>query len=752
MRHMRMLILFFYFFATAIYAKNVTVDLHLNYKTVHFAGKSVRALALNDQIPGPTLHFHEGDHVTINVYNHIADGTAIHWHGILLPWQMDGVAHVTQAPIPQGGVFHYHFTLHQSGTYWYHAHADLQEQEGAYGALIITPRAPEPYKYNKDFVIFLSDWINTPADQVYKNLKKDGDYYSPRFPIQPSLANYLRTYQHASASERQQLTNAYSMMQSMRMSPYDFSDVAYDTFLLNGKTHHQPWTAQVHVGDTVRLRFIDGGGSTQFHLKILGSRMQVVHVQGNNVKPFWTDQLYLTPGETWDVLIKIKKNQPTIIYAESSDKLGKVIGALLTQPKQAINNLTIDPFPMPQPVMMMHDTSMSMPSTMHSMHAHTMSNMTMPTMQMAPSKYATLVSPYKTNDPNKPVTVIHMKLSGWMGRYDWFLNDKPEYAAKPILIIPGKRYRFIFHNNTMMHHPMHLHGHWLILRNGHGAYDPKLHTIDVGPNETLTADFDADAQSGFWYFHCHNLFHMKSGMARLVNYRGTHIPNTLMPTHMSSPDHPTAFTAHPAKWYAATHLDLGINPFDQLYQMTLNSLFGPDFNKLQLHIEDATLKKGTAENADIDIFYWHLLDEFWAIKGGLNYFVRPADQPYWQPGIGIEGLMPYFIETNMRIYQRANSTKFDLILGRDTQLLNNLFFKTEIREIVATHTVLKDEIGSGMNEFEFTLRPFYRFAPGWAIFAEYQYQTYQGNTRKLIQKNGEDAQENSMTLGLSVIF
>ncbi len=684
--------------AQPVLARNVSVDLHLDYKTVHFAGKDVQTIALNNQIPGPTLHFREGDHVNINVYNHIKNGTAIHWHGILLPWQMDGVAHVTQAPIPQGGVFHYHFTLHQSGTYWYHAHSDLQEQQGVYGALIIDPLKPTPWKYNRDFVIFLSDWINTPADQVYKNLKKDGDYYSPKFPIQPSLAHYLSARQKASPAERATLWDAYHMMQQMRMSPYDFSDVGYDAFLLNGHTKSNPWKALVKVGDTVRLRFIDGGGSSQFRIKIPSSSMQVVHVQGNNIQPFTTDSLFLTPGETWDVLIKIRKKQPTIIYVESSDKINHVYGVLLTSPNQQVDTASIKPFPTPGPIMMMsHDMHMShtmtqptsMPAQhetmpmdhgMHSMHSmdsmhpmhdislmsHMAPEMKMPMPQenmsgMEKSKYAKLKSPVKTNNPDKPVTVIHMKLSGWMGRYDWFLNDKPEYAAHPILITPGKRYRLVFFNDTMMHHPMHLHGHWLILRNGHGAYDPKVHTIDVGPNETLTADFDANEKDGFWYFHCHNLFHMKSGMARLVQYDNTKMPESFMP-HDHHPIDPHNFTAHPAGWFTATRLDVGINPFDEFYQVTFNSLIGPDFNKLELHTEEATFKKGTAENADLDIFYWHLIDQFWAVKGGVNYFIRPADKPYWQPGLGIEGLMPWFIETNLRVYQRAGSTKLDLIL------------------------------------------------------------------------------------------
>jgi FtsP/CotA-like multicopper oxidase with cupredoxin domain len=255
----------------------------VSYKTVSFAGKAIKAIAVNNQIPAPTLHFKEGDHITINVYNHLDQETAIHWHGIILPWQMDGVLGVTQQGIQPGSVFHYQFTPHQSGTYWYHAHAGLQEQQGLYGALIIDPPQHPNYHYTKDYVIVLSDWSNTNPDQILANLKKEGDYYSPDFPLQPSLVKFIHDYRKASLSERNNLIDDYKMMQQMRMSIYDISDVAYDAFLLNGQPKCSPWTAPVKIGDVVRLRFIGAGGSTIFHVKIPGTTMQMVHVEGNDV-------------------------------------------------------------------------------------------------------------------------------------------------------------------------------------------------------------------------------------------------------------------------------------------------------------------------------------------------------------------------------------------------------------------------------------------------------------------------------------
>lgn len=549
-----------------------TVNLTVKYKLVNFAGKVSKAIAVNDKIPAPTLHFQEGDTVTIIVHNELNEETAIHWHGLLVPWQMDGVLGVTQQGIPPGGVFHYQFTLYQSGTYWYHAHAGLQEQQGLYGALLIDPPKKPPYHYTKDKVIVLSDWSNTHPNQILANLKKEGDYYSPRFPLQPSLVKFVHDYRKASKEERKKIVDDYKMMQQMRMSIYDISDVAYDAFLLNGQPKTMPWTALVKIGDVVRLRFIGAGGSTIFRVKIPGTTMQMVHVEGNDVKPYFVDNFKIAPGETYDVLVNIKKNAPYIIYAESIDTQGSAIGALVTRLDQVIDYQQVSPFPEPLPVMremmslmmqssmsmdmnassdsmamMKMDSGMKMNENMPMKHSMDMRMPTEPTIiddtissfpsmqKNIGSKYQDLTAAVITNDPNKPVNrVIKMELFGYMDRFIWFINGVPEYNARPILLEPNKRYRFIFTNPSMMRHPMHIHGHWFILRNGKGSYDPLLHTLDIPPGATITADLDTDA-SGQWLFHCHLLYHMMTGMSRVFQYttlieitKGTAIPQHIV--------------------------------------------------------------------------------------------------------------------------------------------------------------------------------------------------------------------------------
>lgn len=795
------------------HAAHHNIDLTVDYKNVNFTGTGRQAMAVNQQIPAPTLHFKQGDLVTINVTNLMNVETALHWHGLLVPWQMDGVKGVTQNGIKKGETFKYRFKLEQSGTYWYHAHAGLQEQSGIYGAIVIDPLKKPAYYYNKEHVIVLSDWINTNPDQVLANLKKDGDYYSPRFPLQPSLAKFIHDYRQSSPADRVLLWNDYQSMQQMRMSIYDFSDVAYDAFLLNGKTKLQPWRALVKVGDVVRLRFIGAGASTIFHVKIPDTIMQVVHLQGNDVKPYHAEKFSIAPGETVDVLVKITQDRPYIIYAESIDTVGAAYGALVTNEHQALNLDQVKPFPEPQPVtrtmmaMMMgnkmtgtlprphqemshegHDMDMSGMDMGHDM-SHMKISHTMPT---EPSVHGDKISPpsdqyvtsmgtsydhavgaVKTNDPNKPVAgVINMELFGYMDNYIWFINGVPEYNAKPIVLQPGKRYRFVFTNTSMMHHPMHIHGHWFILRKGDNEYDPLLHTIDVPPGATITADLDTDA-SGQWIFHCHLLYHMMSGMTRIFQYstllelikeeikpedtikKTAYINRPIVrvdevrPINHELVHHPMA---HEHGRWLASYIDAGVSPFDNEQQISLKVMYGPDTNKLQLFMNDAEIGNGSIEQADLDIFYWRQLYQFMAVKGGINYFYRPAAKPYFQPGIGLEGLLPYFIETDLRAYYYGGSAKLDLEIARDTQITNNFFVRLEIRGVGASKTATPAGIGSGLNYMRYTVHPFYRLMPGLDAFVEYEYQRNYGNYQTIQQQEGESLAGGSYTVGLSVIL
>lgn len=794
---MRSRIGLFLFFITSVGHADQTYDLHIHYKTVYFAGKPREAIAVNNQIPAPALHFKEGENATIYVHNHLDRDTAVHWHGIILPWQMDGVEGVTQAGIKPGTTFTYHFKINQSGTYWYHAHAQLQEQDGLYGAFIIDPKVPEPYSYNKEFAIVLSDWSNVLGSQVLANLKKAGDYYSPWFPLQASLQKFLCDFHQANETQRKAIVADYKMMQEMRMSIYDLSDVAYDAYLLNGHPHQDPWQGLVQVGDTVRLRFVGAAASTIYRVKIPGTIMQIVQVQGNDVQPYEVEDFYLSPGETIDVLVHIKSNAPKLIYAESLDTRGKVFGALVTQ-RQPIYGSQITPFPEPEPVTremmanMMpsghqeHNTHQGHSQHQSASNIHSEHQMDMPTEATIVGdtlahepihattqgiRYQNLMARYPTNNPNKPVdATIRMELFGYMEQFIWFINGIQEHHAPPIILEPGKRYRIIFTNNSMMRHPMHMHGHWFILRNGHQEYDPLLHVIEVPPGATAVADVDADA-SGQWFFHCHHLYHMMTGMGRIFQYstlidivKHKAQPESIMqaqpyrnrpivrmdevlPIMDNLVEHPQP---HPHGFYFANDLSVGFDIEKDIQKITFNGLYGPDYHKLQLFVNDAEIKSGEIENADLDFFYWYLISQFWSIKGGLNYFYEPGG-PYLQPGLGMEGMMPYFIETNLRAYYH-HGLKLDLEFERDTQITNNFFINTEVRAIIATDTVWEDEIGSGLNEMQYSIKPFYRVKPGISVFIEYEYERAYDKLRAIRFENGEPIKENTLTLGLDFLF
>ncbi|PCI37760.1 MAG: copper oxidase, partial [Thiotrichales bacterium] len=567
------------------------------------------------------------------------------------------------------------------------------------------------------------------------------------------------------------ILDAYKMMQTMRMSVYDISDIAYDAYLLNGHTKTSPWTANVKMGDVVRLRFIGAGASTIFHIKIPGTTMLMVQADGNNVKPYSIKHFSISPGDTFDVLVKITKDRPYIIYAESIDSLGTAIGVLKTQPNQVINYKNIKPFPKPQPIIMMnhathkggsHPSSHSMQNTSgHKMMAankhHGHNNQSIHGKKMphnmamqhtkkitqslsSKTKYDRLQSPVKTNNPNTPVHIIHMNLSGYMDRYIWFLNGVPFYKAKPIMIKHGQWYRIIFTNDTMMHHPMHIHGHWFILRNGHGAYDPKLHTIDVPPGATVIADLHAN-ETGQWFFHCHNLIHMKAGMANIFRYT-----DTPKEEFVGLSGHKTI------RWHYANDLELSGDFIHHTYEISLNTLIGSDYNKLQLYARDIEIENGKLTHANIDVFYWRLISQFWAIKGGVNYVYRPSSKPYIQPGIGIVGLMPYFIKTNIRTYLHHGSTKLDIQLERNTQITHRIFLKLNVEGVLATKTIAKDEIGSGLNSLQWTIQPYYQLNSNVALYLQYKHTNYYGALRNILANEGAPTREDIYSLGLELLF
>ena len=499
------------------------------------------ATAVNGTVPAPTLLWHEGETVTMNVTNRLSVPTSIHWHGITPPAAMDGVPGVSFAGIAPGTTFSYRFTLGQSGTYWYHSHSGLQEQTGLYGALIVAPAKPDPFRYDREHVILFSDWTDEDPDRVLSNLKFDSDYYNHnQRTVGTFLADTAKTGLGATLRDRW----AWG---GMRMSPTDLADVTGGlyTYLVNGQSPASNWVALFKPGERVRLRFINGATMTFFDVRIPGLRMTVVQADGNNVAPVVVDELRMGVAETYDVIVEPGAGPAYTIFAQALDRTGYARATLATREGGSAPVPPMDP----RPIRTMVDMGM----------APAMAGMAMPPstkpatsgmagMAMGPKmgvgvdnvamepvdrlgdpgiglgdagrrvlNYKDLRALAPSKDPRPPTREIVLHLTGNMDRYMWgFDGRKYSEAPEPIRLALNERVRFVLINDTMMEHPIHLHGMFTELDNGQGAFCPLKHTVIVKGGERLSYLLTADAP-GNWAYHCHLLFHMDTGMLRVVS-------------------------------------------------------------------------------------------------------------------------------------------------------------------------------------------------------------------------------------------
>jgi CopA family copper-resistance protein len=513
-------------------AQAATYDLTIEKKTVNVTGRDREAMTVNGQVPGPTLRFKEGEDVTINVTNKMDVDSSIHWHGILLPYQMDGVPGISFPGIKPGESFTYRFTVRQNGTYWYHSHSGLQEQAGVYGAIVIDAARKEPYRYDREYVVLLSDWTDEKPETILSNLKKKSDYYNYN---QRTLGTFFddAKKQGFGAAMRNRLDWG-----EMRMAPTDIADVTGYTFLVNGKNPKQNWTALFKPGERVRLRFINGSAMSYFDVRIPGLKMTVVQADGNNVLPTPVDEFRIAVAETYDVIVHPREDKAFTIFAQSMDRSGAARGTLAPRAgmSAAVPKLS------PRALLTMADMGMAHGGMDHADMGQAgmpgMNDTNMPGMdhsKMGPkSDYAAgsglapkstkgskflvygdlrAMRPHK--DFRKPDREIELRLTGNMERYFWSINGKKYSQAKPIRLKYGERVRFKFVNQTMMAHPMHLHGMWMQLDNGTGRFSPLKHVVSVAPGMTLNVDVPVDA-IGEWAFHCHLLYHMATGMFRKI--------------------------------------------------------------------------------------------------------------------------------------------------------------------------------------------------------------------------------------------
>jgi len=572
--------------------------LDIGYQTVNFTGKERLATTVNNSLPSPTLYWKEGELITLKVTNNLAHSSSIHWHGLILPTNMDGVPGLSFDGINPGDTFEYQFKAIQSGTYWYHSHSGFQEQTGMYGAIVITPKDPDPVSYDREHVIVLSDWSDKKPENIYKNLKKMSDYYNFRERTTPELLAEIKQKGVKKTWKDRKMWN------KMRMSDRDLSDVTgYTyTYLMNGVTPDEGWKGLFKKGEKVRLRIINASAMTLFDVRIPGLKMKVVASDGQNIEPVSVDEFRISVAETYDVIVEPSDDRAYCIFAQSNDRTGFTRGTLTPSAQLHAQVPDMDP----RVILGLRDMGMAGMANMQGMDDGNMSSMPntsenksmdmgmnkgemdhskmsdMSSMQgmdhskmtgmkvsydsmkksgkagfgsnikpthvktefgphvdmraMSPQNglndpgiglrnnmelygrkvltYADIFNLYETEDKRDPSREIELHLTGNMSRYMWSINGIKFADADPIQLKYGERVRITIFNDTMMSHPIHLHGMWSELETNEPKNIPRKHTINVQPGSKISYLVTADAK-GRWAYHCHLLYHMP-GMFREV--------------------------------------------------------------------------------------------------------------------------------------------------------------------------------------------------------------------------------------------
>ena len=553
-------------------------DLFIGETPVNITGAARTAMTINGSLPGPILRWREGDTVTLRVRNRLKEDTSIHWHGIILPANMDGVPGLSFHGIAPDGMYEYKFKVNQNGTYWYHSHSGLQEQVGVYGALVIDAKEPEPFSYDRDYVVLLSDWTDENPTRVLAKLKKQSDYYNQhKRTVGDFIDDVSEMGWSAAVADRK-------MWAEMKMSPTDLADVSgYTyTYLMNGQAPNGNWTGIFKPGEKIRLRFINASAMTYFDVRIPGLKMTVVAADGLHVKPVSVDEFRIAVAETYDVIVEPDSEQAYTVFAQSMDRTGYARGTLAVQ-----EGLSAPvPSPDPRPLIAMGDMGMdhgsmggmdhgnmagmdqgnmagmdhgSMQGGMagmdhsqmagmdHSgmagmagmagaMQAHPASETNNPLVDMqtmTPTHklddpgiglrdngrrvltYSDLRSTFLDPDGREPSRTIELHLTGHMEKFSWSFDGIKFSDAEPLRLKYGERVRITLVNDTMMTHPIHLHGMSSDLEDANGNFLVRKHTIDMPPGSKRSYRVTADAL-GRWAYHCHLLLHMEMGMFREV--------------------------------------------------------------------------------------------------------------------------------------------------------------------------------------------------------------------------------------------
>ena len=732
MKFVRNTIITFLFIAHIPLAQADSYHLAISSNLVSVDNKTATKIAINGSIPGPTLQFQEGEAVTIHVTNHLSEPTSIHWHGMLVPPSMDGVPGLNGFPgIAPGETFRYHFTVRQAGTYWYHAHSVGQEQDGLYGAIVIAPKEKPRFEVDRDYVVLLSEFTPESAEQILHNLKRHSSHYNYS---QRTMKDFIADARANGFQEA--LANALDWGQ-MRMSPTDLADVSGYTFLINGQSPGENWTGVFSRGEKVLLRFINASAMSIYDVRVPGLKMTVVQADGQEVEPIVVDEFRFGVAETYDVIVEPKDERAYTLVAEPIDRSGFAVGTLA--PREGMRG----EFPKHRKRATLSMSDMALMPDMENMRSHAMEHMNDQSGWAQRGKpkgskalrYSDLRFLGRQQDTRRAEREIVLRLNGNMERYIWTMNGKTHNEAEPIHVEYGERVKLTFVNESMMAHPMHLHGMFVQLDNGQPPEKmPNKHTIIIPPGRSRSVLLTAN-ESGAWAFHCHLLYHMLSGMMTtlvVANEDGHHL--------------------HESELFDSIRIeaDSGIDRHGSASSWDLDGWVGGDKHKLWIKAEGEIAEKKT-EQSEFWALYSRNIAEFWDAQAGIRYDIDPRSRAY--ATAGFEGLAPYFFDSEFHLFL-SDTAEVSARLREENDLL---FTQRLIAQPYGELNFFAQDsenqaAGAGLSHLEFGIQTRYEITRSFAPYLDIRYEQKVGETSLIARQQGDDRGDVLASLGLRLGF
>ena len=747
-------------------------DLVIATQEVTMTGTPVQKITVNGTIPAPVLYFTEGDEAVIRVTNRMDEMSSIHWHGLLLPGFMDGAPGFNGFKgIAPGETFTYRFPIRQSGTYWYHSHSLGQEQDGLYGALVIAPKAKERPPAAREYVVVLSDFSEESATEILRNLKKTSEYYQNR---RRTVGDFFEDIEKEGLKKTLKETDDWGQMRMLRT---DLSDVTGYTFLTNGKTPEENWTGIFTPGETLRLRFVNAAAMTMYDVRIPGLTMTIVAADGQPVEPVEVDEFRFGVAETYDVMVTPSEDKAYSIVAESLDREGFSLGTLA--PREGMRGKMPDHRPRAQltmadmnmQMMMEEDPEMDMSDPSHMESGWAKTGAPVGARVLA---YEDLRFQGTQADTREPTREIAVRLGGMMGRYIWTMNGKKFAPDDGFHLDYNERVRFVFINETMMAHPVHLHGMFMQLENGSSnAKLPNKHTIIVPPGQTVSALLTAN-EPGSWPMHCHLLYHMISGMMTTVTVAEPPAKDKearlgsgalftrFTPMAQEGTEHHSGHDSADAEAHVGH--DLGFIPHAFILELDagrtnrstdvaawdFDGWVGGDLNKLWLKSE-GDISDSDTEQAELWAMWSRNVSEFWDVQLGARYDWQPHAHEYLVAGVS--GLAPYFIETELHGFIRDDGdVSARLRVEHEALLTNRLILRPRLEVDANASEDRAEDLGTGLTDMLADLQLRYEITRQFAPYLALRYEQKFGDTADFARESGEQTHITSLNAGIRFLF